>query len=319
MRDFYGHKNRRSSKIEDFCEHEQKRLLFKMDILQYSLTRKIAMDILDTLNHYEDVKSDIKFVTTSSVRTKIILSLNEGDKDLNTLKNELDLESSAALHALKKLNGQNIIIKKENEYSLSSFGKLYAIKSENLFKSFYTIKKYEKIWLDHCIHGIPKNLLKEFKCLKNSFLVESTPTDIIKPHTHYAKLTNESCKIKAISPIFYYPYIDIYKNALKRDADVELILTPLILAKMTETAGNGILKEILSSKKFKLHKIDSNVKIFFTVTENFLSLGLFSTGGLYDATMNLISYDTDAIKWGNKLFNYYINKTRKLTLDNFDI
>ncbi len=276
------------------------------------------MDILDTLNHYEDVKSDIKFVTTSSVRTNIILSLNEGDKDLNTLKNELNLESSAALHALKKLKGQNIIIKKENEYSLSSLGKLYAVKSENLFKSFYTIKKYEKIWLDHWINGIPKNLLKEIKCLNNSFLVESTPTDIIRPHSYYTELINRAHKIKGISPIFYYPYVDIYKNALKRNANVDLILTPLILDKMVETAGTKILRDILSSNDFNLYKIDEDIKIAITVTENFLSIGLFSTEGLYDATINLISYDAGAIKWGNKLFKYYLDKAKQVTLDNLN-
>ena len=276
------------------------------------------MDIIGTLNRYEDIKSNIKFVTTSSVRTKIILSLNKGNKDLNTLKNELGLESSAALHSLKKLESQNIIIKKENEYSLSTIGKLYAIKSENLFKSFYTIKKYEKIWLNHWIDGIPKNLLKEIKCLNNSFLVESTPVDIIKPHSHYTKLVNKANEIKSISPIFYYPYIDLYKNALKRDADVKLILTPLILAKMTETAGVEILNQILSSKNFKLYKIEKDVKVAFTVTENFLSLGLFSTEGLYDATINLVSYDADAIEWGNKLFNYYLDKAQKFDLNNLN-
>lgn len=276
------------------------------------------MDIIDTLNCYEDIKGDIKFVTTSSVRTKIILSLNKGNKDLNTIKNELNLESSAALHALKKLESQNIIIKKENEYSLSSIGKLYAVKSENLFKSFYTIEKYEKIWLDHGIDGIPKNLLNEIRYLNNSFLVESTPTDIIKPHSHYAELVNKAHKIKSTLPIFYYPYIDLYKNALKRNTDVELILTQLILDKMTETAGTEFLKEILSSKNFKLYMIDEDMKTVFTVTENFLSLGLFSTEGLYDATINLTSYDAYAIEWGNKLFNYYLNKSKKIILDDLN-
>jgi predicted transcriptional regulator len=276
------------------------------------------MDMLDTLNHYEDIKGYIKFVTTSSVRTKIILSLNKGNKDLNIIKNELDLESSAALHSLKKLESQNIIIKKETEYSLSSLGKLYAVKLKNLFKSCYTIKKYEKIWLDHCLDGIPKKLLKEVKCLNNSFLVESTPTDIIRPHSHYTELINKAHKIKCISPIFYYPYIDIYKNALDRNAKVELILTPLILAKIVETAGVTILNDILASQNFKLYQINEDVKIALTVTENFLSIGLFSTEGLYDATINLISYDADAIKWGNKLFNYYLNNARTFTLDNLN-
>lgn len=276
------------------------------------------MDTANILNLYDNVRGDIKFVTTSSVRTNIILSLNKGNKDLNELKSELKLESSAALHALKKLENNDIIIKKGNEYSLSTFGKLYAVKSENLFKSFYAIKKCEKIWLDHLINGIPKTLLKEIRCLSNSFLVESTPTDIIKPHSHYAKLVAKAHEIKGVSPIFYYPYVDLFKNALERNAEVELILTPLILAKTVETAGVEIINELISSKDLKLYEIDEDVKIAFTVAENFLSIGLFSTEGLYDATVNLINYDTDAIEWGNKLFNYYLKRAKKVDLDYFD-
>ncbi len=276
------------------------------------------MDTIDILDLYDGIKGDIKFVTTSSVRTNIILSLNKGNKDLNTLKKELHLESSAALHALKKLENQKMVIKKENGYSLSSFGTLYAFESGKLFKSFYAVKKCEKIWLDHWINGIPPNLLAEIGKLSNSFLVESTPTDIIKPHSYYAELVSNAYKIKSVSPIFYYPYIDLYKNSLKENIDMELILTPLILDKMIETAGSDFLNEILSSKNFKLYKIDEDVRIAFTVAENFLSIGLFSNEGLFDATINLISYDTDAIEWGNKLFNYYLSKAKKLDLDNFD-
>ena len=278
----------------------------------------IFMDTIDTLNNYDDIKEHIKFFTTSSVRTNIILSLNRGNKDLNGIKAELNLESSAALHALKKLENQNIIVKKEDKYSLSSFGKIYAIKSESLFKSFYAIKKCKKIWLDHWINGIPNELIKEMGCLRNSFLVESTPTDIIKPHSHYAELISKSHKIKGVSPIFYYPYIDLYRKVLKQNADLELVLTPLILDKTSETAGVEILKKAITSKGLKLYKIDEDIKIVFTVTENFLSIGLFSIEGLYDATINLISHDADAIAWGNKLFEYYHQKAEKVNLDYFN-
>lgn len=276
------------------------------------------MNTIDILNRYDDVKDDIKFVTTSSVRTKVILSLNKESKDLYDLKKELNLESSAALHALKKLENQNIVIKKDDEYSLSSFGRLYAVKSENLFQSFYAIKKYENMWLDHQIKGIPQKLLKEMNRLSNSFIVESTPTDIIKPHSHYSKLLSKSHKIKGVSPIFYYPYLDLYKNVLKKNADVELILTPLIFDKLAEITNTKRLNELISSGSLKLHEIDEDIKIVFTVTENFLSLGLFSTEGLYDATMNLISCDKDAIKWGDKLFNYYLKKAGKFNLEFFE-
>ena len=40
-------------------------------------------------------------------------------------------------------------------------------------------------------------------CLANSIIVESTPTDVIKPHSYYAELVSKSCNIKSVSPIFY--------------------------------------------------------------------------------------------------------------------
>lgn len=275
------------------------------------------MGTIDVLNSYNYVKDDLKFTTTSSVRTKIILSLNQRDKDLNDLKIELHLESSAALHALKKLENQDIIFKKGKKYHLSSFGKIYALKSENLFKSFHAIKKCEKIWLDHRIEGIPGDFLKEIRCLSNSFLVESTPIDIIKPYNHYAELLSQAIQIKSVSPIFYYPNLNLYENILKKNADVELILTPLILEKMIKTIDKDNLKKISLLKNLKIQEIDEDVKIAFTVTEKFLSLGLFSIEGMYDATINLISYDTDAIEWGNKLFDYYLKKAQKVNLDSF--
>ena len=264
------------------------------------------MSTIDILNNYNDIKEDLKFITTSSVRTKIILSLNQGNKNLSDLKNELNLESSAALHALKKLENHDLTFKKENKYHLSSFGKLYAVKSKNLFKSFHAIKKCEKIWLDHCIEGITPDLLKKIRYLSNSYIIESTPTDIIKPYNYYAKLLSKAGRIKSVSPIFYYPNLDLYKKVLMKNANIELILTPLILDKMIKIGDIENLKKVISSGDLKLHEINEDVKIAFTVAENFLSIGLFSNEGLFDATINLISNDEEAIEWGNKLFNYYL-------------
>ena len=228
------------------------------------------------------------------------------------------MESSAALHALKKLENHDIIFKKGNRYQLSSFGKLYAIKSKNLFNSFHAIRKCEKIWLDHNMGGIPHDLIKKIQCLSSSFTVESTPTDIIKPYNHYAELLSKASKIKSVSPIFYYPYLDLYKKVLKRNANIELILTPLILDKLIKTINIENLKKIISSGNLRIYEINEEVKISFTITEKSLTLGLFSVEGMYDATINLVSYDMDAIEWGNELFDYYLRKAQKVNLDHLD-
>lgn len=272
------------------------------------------MNTNDVLDVYEEVKEDLKFITTSSIRTKIILSLKEGDKSLDEFKIMIDLKPSLLSHTLKKLENKDIIFKKGKRYSLSSLGRIYAVKSENLFKSFSAVKNCEKMWLNHLIEGIPSFLVKKIGCLNNSFIVESTPTDIIKPHTYYAEILSRSSDIKIVSPIFYYPLFDLYTSGLQNEAEAEIILTPLIFDAMIKSIGLEKLEETISLNNLKFLSIDEDIKIALTVTEKFLNLGLFLNDGLYDATMSLVSYDEDAISWGEELYCYYFKKAKMIHL-----
>lgn len=276
------------------------------------------MEINNILNQYDDVKDDLKLLTTSNIRTKIILILNDRNKQLSDLRNELQLGSSTILRAMEKLKTHDIIIKKDNKYSLSSYGKLFAIKLENMLKSCYTIKKNDILWLEHHIDGIPEDLLKDIGCLSDSIIIEATPTDVVRPYTYFAENFIESNQIKCISPIFYNQYIFIYREVLKKGANLELMLTPIILDKLIETMGTDELKELISVYGLKIWIIEENTNILFTVTEKFISIGLFSIEGQFDITLKLISFNTDSIKWGNKLFNYYLKKAQLIDLNYFE-
>ena len=272
------------------------------------------MNTNEIMDAYEYIKDDLKFITTSSIRTKIILSLNE-DKDLTDLKYQLELKPSSISHALKRLEKENIVSKKGKKYSLSPLGKVYSIKSQNFFRSFEAIKNCEKIFLNHLIDGIPPFLIKKMGCLANSIIVESTPIDVIKPHTYYAKLVSSSVNIKALSSIFYYPFLDLYFDRLKKEAKAEIILTPLILDAMIKNADRERLEKKISSNDLKFLKVDEDVQIAFTVTEKFLNFGLFLNDGIYDATMSLVNYDEEAIKWGEELYDYYLKKAKVVHLE----
>lgn len=76
--------------------------------------RGIFMDLNHNLELFERLKDDIKFISSSTVRTKIIISLTQGK--LKDLKDELEVDSSTILHAMKKLEDKNLIYKKGDEY-----------------------------------------------------------------------------------------------------------------------------------------------------------------------------------------------------------
>ncbi|MDD1717179.1 MAG: DUF1724 domain-containing protein, partial [Methanoregulaceae archaeon] len=59
-----------------------------------------------------------------------------------------------------------------------------------------------------------------------------------------------------------------------------------------------------------------NRMVGLTVTDKYISLGLFKTDGkLYDSSSDLFSGNAPAVKWGEDLFRYYRERSQLLEID----
>ena len=257
---------------------------------------------------YDDAADLLKFLTSSNVRTSILLSLNESSKNLGELKRELNLESSTIIHSTNKLEKRNFIFKTGENYTLSQTGKIFTLKLVNLIKTIDTVKNHDRLWLNHEINGIPEDLLLKIGDLGNSTLVAADSMDIHKPHTNFIQLLGNVKKMNGVSPVYHPDFPEIIMALISSGAEVQLIVTNPIL----KILNRGILSEVYSKKNFKLYVTDENIKEAFTVADHFFSLGLFIVKGIYDYSIDLVSDDKDAIAWGNKLFEYYLKKSKKV-------
>lgn len=237
---------------------------------------------------------------------------------MSELKKETGISSSTISHNLSTLEKKKITTKEGEKYSLSPIGHLITYNLIENMKTTAVINKFQKFWLNHDLTGIPPELIKKIGDLYNSSLVESESEEIYKPHETYQEIILKSNYIKGVSPIFRFNYIDLFRNIIiENDIDVELILTNDIIKKIIEGIDPESLenlKESLSQDKVKIWVINNNVRIAFTVTDKYLSLGLFHEHGDYDNTKDLVSDDHDAVAWGNKLFEYYRNQSEEFEL-----
>jgi predicted transcriptional regulator len=271
------------------------------------------MNVKNILEIYEVVSDDLKFLLTSGVRTKVIISLIGGPRNLGDLKKELNLDAASISHALKNLAERQFVVKMDNAYNLSQKGKIICIKLVDGIRTVYVVQGKEKLWLNHDIEYIPKALLSNLGDLSDSILVESEPTDLFKPFENYNNILLESDDIKGLSPIFRLDLVESIQKRVENGADVELIFTSDVLTKLLSTVDPECLPDLenyISRDNLKIWQIDNEVKIAFTVTDKFLSLGLFSSTGEYDSTKDLVSDDPDALAWGNRLFDYYKAKSK---------
>lgn len=267
----------------------------------------------EILQLYERVRDELKFLTASDVRTKIMIVLNDGLKNLGELKEETNLNSSTILHGMSQLEEKNLIVKKSGGYSLSQTGKIVALNLIKLIKASTSLEEIEKIFLKHEISPIPDYLLESIGSLKNSVVVESTPTDVMKPHSVHAELIHDSKDVKYVSSVLLPQKIESFEETLEKGS-LQLILTSEILDKWIEIKGRDNLKKALLEKDFKLWEINDSAKLSFTVSDTFIALGLFSTDGIYDLHKYLIGKDSESIEWGNRLFDYYLKQAKRVKL-----
>jgi predicted transcriptional regulator len=256
--------------------------------------------------------SDMLHLTIcSDLRRNLLVILNEHEKSLGELREGLKISSTTALHALRELEKSNLTFqnKQNKKYGLTNLGKIMAIKLMDYINAVEVLKKHERFWLEHDLSGIPDQFLRGIGALSDSEVIKINALDIIKTHNSYIDSIKTAQWIKGVSPIFSSDYPIVFKEIVEKNISTTLILTDPVLEKLTDSIGLENLKKYIYNYSLEL-LITEDLKVAFTVTDSFLSFGLFNTDSVYDTAYDLISTDEEAIRWGSELFEYYKGKSR---------
>jgi len=234
------------------------------------------------------------------------------------LRDSLGVSSTTAIHALRELEKENIIFQDESRrYGLTRIGYVIGLKLSDFIDAVEVLKKHEDFWLTHDLSGIPPHLLEKIGCLSNSDVVKIDALDIIKTHTTYIRTLKTAKWIKGVSPIFSPDYPRIFEDLITKHTFTQLVLTESVLKKVIDTVGLENLKYQVSKGYLEIFVIEEEVKVAFTVTNFFLSIGLFKPDGVYDTTLDLINTEERAVRWGIELFEYYQKKAKENDISNF--
>jgi predicted transcriptional regulator len=141
--------------------------------------------------------------------------------------------------------------------------------------------------------------------LGKSEILRGDPVAILKTQEYFVSELIKSKEIAGVSPIIIPEYPKAIAMAVENGAKVNLILTKTILDIVIEDYRD-LLNMLLKKENFKLYSIDKDVKMAFTVTDSYLSLGLFRIDGGYDVGADLNCFGGTAIEWGMELFEYYL-------------
>jgi predicted transcriptional regulator len=268
------------------------------------------------LNELElEPQTDVaRLLICSDLRKNLILSLNNGATTLAELREATGASSTAAIHALRELEKQNLTLQDgRRNYLLSSSGKIVALHLESFVKTVDVITHFGQFWLGHDLSGIPDDFLKSIGVLQESQLLTSTPTDVFKAFSTFVKLLEKAKVVRGVFPIFTPDLLDTFADLASKGTQIELVVTKEVRDTILELMGSSDLKNVLKMN-LKLFVVEKNPKTAITVTDYFFMLGLFRFDGSYDYSDELLSYSQHGIDWGRELFDHYLKASKGFDL-----
>ena len=146
------------------------------------------MTNIQTKKELNDEYQNVKYILTSSMRTKLLLVLYEHSKKLEDIRKDLKKPSATILHGLKELENKNLIHKIQKYYELTSNGYILTTNMIKLIENWYSINKSKQFWNSHDLSDIPEEILKDIYLLKDVEYETSTTSDLSNAFNKYIQL-----------------------------------------------------------------------------------------------------------------------------------
>lgn len=248
------------------------------------------------------MNNDITFLAKSEIRLKILSELQKKPRSVKELVNVTNITYSSISSNLTKLEENNHITKKKNKYYLNPLSEIYYETLMDFKISVDLIKDFDDFWSNHNIDQLSIDSVQNIIDLKGSKLVKTTPLDIYKTHNVNKENILNSNNIKAIFPYLHPEYPHLLENILKKQGTVELIIPRNMFRELIFKINTKVRKNAAKSGKLKVYTTKSDLKVYLTLCDHTMSLGLFKNDGSFDQNRLLISKSEESQFWAENLF-----------------
>ncbi|UZE92559.1 MAG: DUF1724 domain-containing protein [Methanosarcinales archaeon] len=266
----------------------------------------------EVLEAYKDIRECVQSILRSRLQTQILLSLCRGIKTLGQLREVTGSSSQAIIPKIRKLESLHLVEGENREYRLTPVGKVVSSGIDDIIRTIGTFRRHDDFWANHYIEAIPKPLLKDISDLLDSEIVIDANADIFRSYANFLQILKDADRIWGVSSVTTPGFTEAIVGRVREGIDVDLVVSRDIAEQLAlQEPYKECLRALAGYPNFRLRATDKEMKLGVTVTDKCLSLGLYKKDEItYDRSMDLISCDEKAIRWGERLFNYYKERSR---------
>ncbi|MBP1908068.1 helix-turn-helix transcriptional regulator [Methanolobus bombayensis] len=255
----------------------------------------------------------IETISRSEKRKDVLLLLQDGPLSMSTILQTLDVSRNALLPQMKILEEGHLVEKdKHNDgYMLTKFGKLIVSDLTPLLGTLEVLEDKMEYWINHYTDCIPPQLFSRLRELKECKLIEPELSESMELSKEAIDFAFKSKKVCALASLYHSDYFEIYNHYAQNNIEFHFIMTQDVLDKFI-AEDKQMFDKLLKTPhlNFYIYPEDPGLSTISFV-EDCLLLKLLREDKLYDPRY-LLSYNKEAIAWGEKLFQYYLKQSELL-------
>lgn len=186
----------------------------------------------------------------SEKRKRTLLLLREGPTEAEILLKQLDTSRQALLTQIKILQDDNLIMKNDDVYELTTIGHMIVDRMASLLGTIDTLDVNIDFWGNHNMDFLPPYLMKRIRELRNCTVVEPSMADIFELNKRYMDQTYESGSLCTVTTFLHPHFMDTYSLLADNGVDTSVIASKELFQKIKKERYDD-LKYLLDERKIR--------------------------------------------------------------------
>ncbi|WMW25572.1 winged helix-turn-helix domain-containing protein [Methanolobus sediminis] len=254
----------------------------------------------------------LDIIFASDKRRNALLLLQNGPQKMDYLLKSLETTRNAILPQMKILEEHYLVFHYDNNYELTSIGKLIV---DDMVPLLNTIEPFDNdvdYWGTHDIDFIPPHLLNRLDTLRKCEVITPSHLGMYDLDEKILQTSLISKSHYGILTFYHYLFPRLISNMLSNNADVHMIVSPSVLDKF-RTECPSEFEKFLQSEFFHFYVYTGNIGFLgLACNDYYFMLRLLKNNG--DSDINrILCNGKGALEWGMELFEYYLKDSTSIT------
>jgi predicted transcriptional regulator len=255
----------------------------------------------------------LELIFLSDKRKQLLLFLKDGPKNIDEIKETLDVTSTAILPQIKKLKEKSLVVQEDKNYNLSLIGKVLVEKIQPLVSIIEVFEDNFDYWAERDFQGIPPSFRKRLGELQKCKLIQPDLDRMFELDPEIVENLSKSSRILECIAYFDPSLISMSQELAKEGVNLSFLMSRPVFQHYSKDYLKDF-RNMLTFENVKFFLYSGELRIAnLTVTDRFVMISLFPKNQKHFDRESLISYEPSALKFGNELFEELIRNSIRVT------